>query len=283
MKRLISLLLSLSIVFTAGCSVNLSNVKDKDDYYKSVMKGYENKTGFLGKDSDNTQTALNPKHAQFKEIPVLEYHCIDDNVWGVPSMFVSPSEFDRQMAYLKENGYTAITFRDLTHADKIAKPVMITFDDGYENNYINAYPILKKYNMKATIFLIVKAIGKGHCLKMDQINIMKDLIDFESHTMSHAHLVNLHGSQLDYEVGQSKKELEKLLKKDVFVIAYPFGSYNNQTIEAVRKYYKYGVTVKSGFFADKPGYEDYQIDRIHVINTTDLDAFIKSIEVNTAG
>jgi peptidoglycan/xylan/chitin deacetylase (PgdA/CDA1 family) len=245
------------------------------------MKGYEPQYGYLPRHKAKVEPH-NKTNPIFKSIPVLMYHCVDRNVWGAPNLFVAPKEFQKQMEYLKNNGYTAITFRDLDHVDKIPKPVIITFDDGYKDNYTYAFPVLKKYNMKATIFVILNSLGKSKSLNMEEMNRMKGTIDFQSHTMSHPHLGKLGQNRVEYEVSESKRKLEKLTGKDVFVIAYPYGSYDKQTIDIVKKYYKYAVTVKLGFFQDEQGYNNYQIDRIAVTSKSTLSSFIRSIKVQTS-
>jgi peptidoglycan/xylan/chitin deacetylase (PgdA/CDA1 family) len=117
---------------------------------------------------------------------------------------------------------------------------------------------------------------------MEEMNRMKGTIDFQSHTMSHPHLGKLGQNRVEYEVSESKRKLEKLTGKDVFVIAYPYGSYDKQTIDIVKKYYKYAVTVKLGFFQDEQGYNNYQIDRIAVTSKSTLSSFIRSIKVQTS-
>ena len=98
-------------------------------------------------------------------IPVLNYHQINDRDHN--ALTVPVSEFEREMAYLKAEGYTAITPEQLSNHLKYGsplppKPVMITFDDGYRDNYTNAFPILKKYGFTASIFLI-SDFTLSHC------------------------------------------------------------------------------------------------------------------------
>jgi len=274
-KKLLIICILILVVADVFTTLN-----SEDNFYKLLMKGYENRNGYMSKLESGLNEGFfnkNTNHPLFKSIPVLMYHCIDNDVWGTPGLFVAPSEFQKQMAYLKGNGYTTITFRDLDHISQIPKPIIVTFDDGYKDNYTYAYPILKKYNMKATIFIIVNSLGKTRSLNIDEIREMKGTIDFQSHTMTHAHLGKLRKSRVEYEVAESKRQLEKLTGENIFVIAYPYGSYNSQTIETVKKYYKYGLTVRSGFFIDEPGFDDYQIDRVAVTNRTTLRSFIRSI------
>ena len=97
-------------------------------------------------------------------IPVLMYHDFVNNVNSHAN--VRPIDFAKQLQYFKERGYQTINDRNLTlylrkREEKLPqKPLMITIDDGYESNYDSAYPILKKFGMKATIFVIVNSVGK---------------------------------------------------------------------------------------------------------------------------
>ena len=213
-----------------------------------------------------------------KPIPILTYHCVDDTIWGYKPMFVSVKTFDEQMKCLKDQGYSAITFRDLDNLNIIKKPVIITFDDGYENNYTNAFPILKKYNMKATIFVISNAIGHQKYLKTWQIKEMRNLIDFESHTVSHPYLDKLSAKEIENELMQSQEYLQKLLDTKIDVVAYPYGSYSDKVIKITKKYYKYGVTTNSGDFYYKHS-NDYHIKRISIHDDINIEKFISLLKM----
>ena len=87
-------------------------------------------------------------------VPIFMYHAVGNDCWGEESLFVKPEELEKQLQYLSENGYETIFFEDLAHIEQYEKPVMLTFDDGYDDNNTNLLPLLQKYGMKATIFLI---------------------------------------------------------------------------------------------------------------------------------
>ncbi|HEX9063290.1 MAG TPA: polysaccharide deacetylase family protein, partial [Clostridia bacterium] len=132
---------------------------------------------------------------------------------------------------------------------KYKKPIIITFDDGYEDNYTNAYPILKKYNLKATIFLVPGFIGKDNFLKADQVKQMTDIISFQSHTISHIRLDTADRNTIEKECSHSRIEIERLTGKPVFAIAYPYGAYNNGVASIASKYYKYGISTYCGYYS----------------------------------
>jgi Predicted xylanase/chitin deacetylase len=282
------------ILIFSACSDN-STDKNEAKEYRDIINSYNNDKEYkknsealnqntLTKDllkpavadKNSIKSKLNwslSNSGNLKGIPIAAYHCIDDNVWGLKYLFVSPTSFEEQMKFLKRRGYTAITFEDINRINTIKKPFMITFDDGYEDNFTNAYPILKKYGFKATIFMITNAINKPKFLTEQEIRQMQDIIDFQSHTVTHAHLAKLDSAKIEYELSESKNILEKLLNKKVNAIAYPFGSYNNTVIDIAKKYYTYGLTTHFGKFYEDAANE-YQIKRMSILNQTNFPQFV---------
>ena len=144
---------------------------------------------------------------------------------------ISPQMLERQLLFLKQNGYTTISEKDILHAYKtgkttIKKPVLLTFDDGYADNYTYLFPLLKKYNVAALIFLITDNIGKDGYLSQTQIAEMKQsgLVSFGSHTCAHRRLRRLTDDEILYEVTQSKRVLEEKLGDKIYSFCYPFGA-----------------------------------------------------------
>ena len=189
------------------------------------------------------------------------------------SLSVLPKDFDAQMAYLKENGYTTIApgelYDSLANGTELPeKPVLITFDDGYEDNYQNAYPILKKYGFKATIFVITGFLDKQkNYLTWQQAQEMEqDGISIESHTVNHKSMTELTDDQLRDELVNSKKEIEKRLDKKVDFVAYPTGTYNLHIANLVKEAgYKAAFTIKYGN-VDKAS-NVYALERVPVFHT----------------
>jgi peptidoglycan/xylan/chitin deacetylase (PgdA/CDA1 family) len=212
-------------------------------------------------------------------VPILYYHLIDDNLWSpFHSMFVSPPDFANQMKYLKTAGYTVIPLVQIENAGQYTRPVIITFDDGYEDNYTNAYPILKEYNFPATVFLISGFIGKPHYLNADQILQMEDLVSFQDHTVTHRSLATLSAAVQEHELSASRQAIEALTGQNVFAVAYPDGSYNRTTIEITRQLgYKYAfLMVPGGIY--HTGEDPYTIKRVNIARGLDLNGFIKKIQ-----
>jgi peptidoglycan/xylan/chitin deacetylase (PgdA/CDA1 family) len=211
-------------------------------------------------------------------VPVLYYHLIDGHLYGpYTSMFVPPKDFDQQMNYLKSNGYTVIPLAEIENAGQYTKPAVITFDDGYEDNFTNAYPILEKYHFPATVFLISSFIGKPGYLNRYEIAKMEDLVSFQSHTVTHRLLATLSPQVQDYELSESQKEIEAITGRSVDALAYPTGSYNQTTIAIAKRYYKYAfIMVAGGIY--HTGDDPYTIRRVNIPRGLNLAAFIKKIQ-----
>jgi len=180
-----------------------------------------------------------------KGMPVLMYHKI-----GVPQkdsklkkLWVSTKTFEKQLDWLLVRGYTTITLDDLAAyvrggAALPIKPVLITFDDGYKNNYTEVFPLLKARNAKANIFVVAGYVGKADdwhnpqdeswhsLLTWEQLREMQDsgLVGIGSHTMTHACLTELEPERVSWQLRESKKRLEDGLGREVHSIAYPFGA-----------------------------------------------------------
>ena len=209
------------------------------------------------------------------QVPVLMYHAVSDFMWGIPELFVSPSTLEEQLQALVENGYTAITFEDLDRIDEIEKPVLLTFDDGYDDNYTELFPLLKKYNVKATVFVIVDDIGGYHKLTREQIREMSDsgLVSIQSHTMSHGYLDEMSWDRLYRELGNPLLELARITGRQPFVLCYPSGRVNGAAVYVASEYYEYGLCM-SGFCYVTGSYP-YLICRYYVSRWTTLASFLE--------
>lgn len=206
-----------------------------------------------------------------KTFPILYYHAVSNKIDGLSELFVSPENFEKQMDYLKKNNYDVITFDNLGELNKYKKPVIITFDDGYENNYLEAYPILKKYNFKAVIFVTTNFIDKDRFITTNQIKEMKDLIKFESHTVSHPDLTKIDASKLQSELKDPKSIIKTLTGQDTTVFAYPSGNYSQAVLKSVKENYTFAVTNQSGLYNTEGG--NYEIKRVYVPRNCTINNF----------
>lgn len=179
-------------------------------------------------------------------IPTLVYHRIgyapktSSSVYK--SLTIEPEWFEKHLQYLKENNFEIVKFSDVAEFFETGKPlpiaagkkpVMINFDDGYKDFYQNAFPILKKYNMTGTVFVIVKSVGNGAYMNWDQVKeISAAGIEVGSHTMYHPSLTA--SKKAKWEIEESKHELEKRLGVAVTTFAYPSGKWNSYIEELVK-------------------------------------------------
>lgn len=197
-----------------------------------------------------------------KSCSILMYHSISDH----RALYaVQPKNFAWQMAYLKGGNFNVISLARLVDLLAVQKEipdktVILTFDDGYEDNYLNVFPLLKKYNFPATIFLSAGLIGGQRESKSQDIilNILNwpqieemhqsGLIDFQPHTVSHPKLAKISREIAVQEIVESKKLIEKRLNKQCRIFSYPYGNYNQSIIEILKgNGFTAAVTVKPGF------------------------------------
>jgi peptidoglycan/xylan/chitin deacetylase (PgdA/CDA1 family) len=187
---------------------------------------------------------------------------------------VKPRDFERQMELLKKKGYTTITFAELDQLAISAAPldkkyVMITFDDGYADNFEHAFPILREFDFKGVFFIVTELVGgwnmwdlhKG--FKKKALLNRNEMIVMKKHGMEFQPHSTMHGDLSMLESGQIKKEVKccagllktTMLNDDVLAFAYPFGRYNDEVMNALKRCgIKYGVTLKRAIA--KPGKHD---------------------------
>jgi peptidoglycan/xylan/chitin deacetylase (PgdA/CDA1 family) len=202
-------------------------------------------------------------------IPVLMYHKVPiEPIKSKHQIYVTQSVFEKQLKSLKARGFTGITFADydkyrtgVLPANKLPKkPIILTFDDGYEDNYRNAFPLLKKYGFKAVIYALGdNAItyntwdvpnGEPRQALMDNVmrlEMQQWGIEFGSHTLSHADLTAVSKEQAEEEIRQSKLNLEKDLGQAVISFANPYGNTNEAIKTLIQQAgYKYAVATDTG-------------------------------------
>lgn len=186
------------------------------------------------------------QESRIARVPILSYHLVrpsyprDD--WLIKEYLVTSDVFDEEMNYLSSNGYHVIPFSALeAYIDEGTplppKPVIISFDDGWENQFAYAFPILQKYRLTATFFIYTNAIDSTNHLTWGQVKTMSDAgMVIGSHSLSHPFLAKIaDATDLWREIADSKKIIEEHIGKTVNEFAYPYGSYNQATIADVEK------------------------------------------------
>ena len=206
-------------------------------------------------------------------VPVLMYHNIDDNA-TLSKLSVSPQSFRAQMGFLKRHNYNVVSLEELSDLIKHGKvpyrTIAITFDDGYENNYMNAFPVLKEFGLEATIFISPALIGEeGYSTWEELIDMAESgLIAIGSHSMTHAYLPDLPQQKLDMEIFDSKRSIESHIRKDVLAFSYPAGGFNDYVREEVIKAgYKIAVATSPG--KKYPKHDLFAMKRLRITRTSD--------------
>lgn len=214
-------------------------------------------------------------------VPVLYYHSVNENADN--EVTITPEMLKEQLNYINDNDYVTITIKELYDYLKNNQPIpeksiVITFDDGYMNNYTEAFPILKEMNMKATIFCVGNSLDGSYYLSKDAIKEMSDYgIDIESHTVNHLHLDTLSYNDQVSELKRAKEILENITGKEVLSIAYPFGDYNDDTLRAVKDAgYKLAFTTNLGL-SDRND-NIFELDRIYISSYYDMNTFKNLLE-----
>ncbi|WP_253200460.1 polysaccharide deacetylase family protein [Clostridium sp. CF012] len=216
-----------------------------------------------------------------KGIPVLMYHAIGyekGNTARIPK-----EKFKAQMKYLKDNGYSTLTLDEAYDFFKTNKPVpqksvVLTFDDGYVDNFLEALPILKEFGFKATYFIITNVVDKSPgYMSLEQLKAMQaNKMDIQSHTAKHEHLAKLSYEEQVKTLKESKAFLEKSLGKKVQYIAYPYGEYSKETLTAVKKAGYTMAFTTGGRWSDKAD-GILTLDRVFISGAASLDVFIERI------
>lgn len=201
-------------------------------------------------------------------VPIIMYHSVSAQADPANRTNVSLVTFERQMCYLKEHRYNVVTLEALAELIKNKKKIpprsiAITFDDGYQNNYTFAYPVLKKYNLPATIFIILGEVGRpeGDRLDWGQIKQMQasGLITIGSHAIGPEPLVNFKSEkELRRQIYDSQRLLVEKLGVPVRVFSYPGGFFDRK----IR-----GMVIAAGYLAavaTNPG-KDFPNDDIFAL------------------
>jgi len=257
-----------------------SNTEIEENSTKNTDKPANN-PGINDNATVNNPTVTTTYKAANQGVPVIMYHSIAYEE-GNPAR-LPVENFKAQMQYLKDNNYTTLTLDELykyyTEDYPIPeKSVVLTFDDGYDDNYTSAYPILKQFGFKATIFLISDFIDKmpGYLNSTQVKELNANGMSIECHTVDHPHLDQLTVDQQKLELENSKQAIEKLLNKQVKYIAYPYGGYNQDTLSLVSQLgYSLAFTTDGRWSEKSDGL--VTLDRVYISGFAPLEKFITRI------
>lgn len=285
--RIFSILMIVQIGLVAFMFTKFNNINEDSSVSASGNNTLVKKQNQMGLSSDLNSKVLSYKAKNVEQkikLPILMYHHIDtiemlpktDKV-GI-SLRVSPAIFEKQLQFLQKNNYNTINSFQLKEYldgkfELPSNPIMLTFDDGYKDNYNNAFPLLQKYNMKGDFAIITSVIGQGDYMSWENLLAMKNNgMSFASHTDHHCTTAIKNGKgnfedsplntdekpcskfgaqekltvgQIKYEFEQSKKELENNLDVQISHLIYPLGFYNKQAQEIAKNLgYSFATTVQ---------------------------------------
>jgi len=169
-------------------------------------------------------------------VPILMYHEIGE---GPDCLWVSEKDFYNQMKYLHDNGFQTITLSQavelLTGHYDTSQKVVLTFDDGYNTFYSNAWPVLKEFNQQASVFIISGLVGKPGYMNWEEINLLAvNNIEIGGHTITHPLLPTLSLSKSSEEIIGAKQAIDARLGESTTTFCYPTGKYNSQVVGQVK-------------------------------------------------
>ena len=237
----------------------------------------------------------------WKRPRVLMYHMVRDHIDGAKfnKLRVKPTEFEKQVAWMKAEGFHFVTMQELqaNWGKHPEKTVAITFDDGYLDNLENAYPIIEKYQAKATIYVVVdrhdrdwSTYKKAHHnsgelarepkLNDEQVKFLAQSgwVEIGSHTLTHANLDKLDEAECLKELFESKVQLEQLTNMPVTSFAYPFGIYSARDVEIAKQVgYSNAVTTNEGIDSEHPDF--MQLQRIKISGKDSMFAVILRLKL----
>lgn len=225
------------------------------------------------------------------KIPILMYHAIhvmDPSEAANAGLIVDPTTFESHLQALKEAGYYTLTpdeaYKALTEnvLPENKKVVWLTFDDSLKDFYTNAFPLLQKYQMKATNNVITGFVqaGREDMLTLDEIKEMKEKgMSFEDHTVNHPDLSTATADQQTLELRDSKAFLDDNLSQKTTTVAYPSGRYSDATLQIAESLgYKMGLTTNNGLASLSNGL--LSLNRVRVNPTTTAEDLLNEIATN---
>lgn len=226
-------------------------------------------------------------------IPILMYHQVDippPKGARLRGSTVHPKRFAAQMRWLKHLGYKGLSLSELVpyiKGEKVGKVVGVTFDDGYQNVYENALPILNNLGFSSTNFIVTGEIdGENHWAQRtgslpSKLMSVEQIQDWHaqgqeigSHTVSHIYVGKASQEEALFELRQSKEVLEQILQKEVGAFCYPYGSESHEARQWVAEAgYKIAVSTKRGLVRDND--DIFALPRVNILRSTHLLHFVR--------
>jgi peptidoglycan/xylan/chitin deacetylase (PgdA/CDA1 family) len=227
-----------------------------------------------------------PATATKVQVPILMYHYVDETPPPAgpyaDELTVRTGDFEAEMKYLNDNGYHTVSLADayLAMAGLEAlpsKPVVLTFDDGGLDNYLVAFPLLKKHGLTATFFIITGTVGKDGQMDWDQLREMAASgMAIQSHTVSHPDLRGIPAARLEAELADSRAAITQAVAEPGYVLCYPGGAYDQRVIEAA-KAAGYVMAVATGRGKDLDPKAVFEIKRRRVQAFLPLTSFARLV------
>ena len=277
-KKMNLLLLAINLVLLGILAVFMLNRPNQSKSNQQQSQTSQSKTAAKWKTYDEPV-----------QIPILMYHAIhvmDPSEASNANLIVAPDNFEAQIKAMVDAGYYFLTpeeaYKAFTENALPAKKVVwLTFDDGNEDFYTIAYPILKKYKAKATNNIITGFVKKGNAGNLT-VKQMKEMMahgmSFQSHTVNHPDLSTTDKATQKVELTDSIDFLENKLNTKVNTIAYPSGRYNQTTLDLAKKTYKLGLTTNEGLASAKDGL--LSLNRVRILPTTTAKGLLSEIDTD---
>jgi peptidoglycan/xylan/chitin deacetylase (PgdA/CDA1 family) len=212
------------------------------------------------------------------DMPILVYHHVVPGHASGSEMtrvlFVTPETFEDQLKYLKDNGYQSVSFDDL--ADYLQygiplpdRPVILSFDDGWENQFTYAFPLLQKYGFTGTFYVVTEYLDRQNFMSVAELKTMIAAgMTIGCHSRSHPALTGLGSTGLQNEIAGSKAWLEQRLGVPVDTFAYPYGAYNSTVVAATKAAgFRTARTVDDGYH--------YTPDSLEVLDAVIYQHFVR--------
>lgn len=301
-RKLIVFVVSAIVLFLAIWGISCLKVQAVSKKYSTLIseisekeKSFETaradaaKEDLLVKESPSLEDFSSKiKNTDFEKIsfevnvPILMYHYIEPESPGQSALRrglgVTPKNFDEQMKWLYDNGFKTLTLSQYfsliaDQKDIPKKTVLLTFDDGYRDFFENAAPILLRYNMTATVFIITDSMGYPAYMDWDQVKLLSsEGFEFGSHSLTHPNLRNLKDGNLKDEVEQSKKKIEDEIGKNVNFFCYPSGAFDDRVEKATREAgYRGSLTTMNGYRVSNKNM--FELPRFRITHTMSMDGF----------